>query len=151
MIKLEFFSADIVDYILTSITDFKTLLSTISSAKVFYEVFKAHPRSILCAVAYNEVGGALPQALRLAQCEVVPRYYRCVDVSRLPEENKTVNIKFPSEPSQSAELRKLSANAKIAHELEALFSWRYISYLFVSIYDCFRTCFKTDAKTGPPA
>ncbi|KAK7468956.1 hypothetical protein VKT23_003455 [Stygiomarasmius scandens] len=55
---------DVIDRILQFLPSFSTLYSAILTSKSFYQVYKAHPRSIIRAVAYNVVGPALPQALR---------------------------------------------------------------------------------------
>jgi len=61
------FSSDIIDYLLTSLPDSGTLLSTILVSKSFYEAFQAHPNSILTSVATNQIGPELlPCAIRLA-------------------------------------------------------------------------------------
>ncbi|KAJ7751910.1 hypothetical protein DFH07DRAFT_825852 [Mycena maculata] len=56
---------DIVDRIMTFCPTFGTLQATILVSKAFYRVFQIHPKSITRAVAYNIVGPALPQALRM--------------------------------------------------------------------------------------
>jgi len=55
---------DVIDRILQFLPSFSTLYSAILTSKSFYQVYKAHPRSIIRAVAYNVIGPALPQALR---------------------------------------------------------------------------------------
>jgi len=60
-------SSDIIDYLLTSLPDSGTLLSTILVSKSFYDVFQAHPSSIITSVATNQIGPELlPCAIRLA-------------------------------------------------------------------------------------
>lgn len=60
-------SSDVIDYLLTSLSDSGTLLSTILVSKSFYEVFQAHPSSILTSVATNQISPELlPCAIRLA-------------------------------------------------------------------------------------
>ena len=60
-------SSDIIDYLLTSLPDFATLLSTILVSKSFHEAFQAHPGSILTSVATNHISPELlPCAIRLA-------------------------------------------------------------------------------------
>ncbi|KAJ7882481.1 hypothetical protein B0H13DRAFT_2048093 [Mycena leptocephala] len=58
---------DIVDRIMTFCPTFGTLQSTILVCKAFHRVFQAHPKSITRGVAYNVVGPALPQALRVVR------------------------------------------------------------------------------------
>ncbi|KAJ6629809.1 hypothetical protein B0H10DRAFT_1985439 [Mycena sp. CBHHK59/15] len=56
---------DIVDRIMTFCPDFASLQATACVSKHFYHVYQTHPKSITRAVAYNVVGPALPQALRV--------------------------------------------------------------------------------------
>ncbi|KAJ7501071.1 hypothetical protein B0H11DRAFT_2224908 [Mycena galericulata] len=60
-------SDDILDRILTFCAPFETLKASILVSKSFYRVFRSHPKSITHAVAYNVVGPALPQALRVVR------------------------------------------------------------------------------------
>lgn len=110
-------SADIIDHILTCLPDFKTFLSLVTTTKIFNTTFQARPHSIIRAIAYNEVGHALPQALRLVRCEA--GHFHDADLSDLPEEKTAMNT--PIQPEEACALVK---NAKVAHSLEDLFSWR---------------------------
>ncbi|KAJ7893654.1 hypothetical protein B0H14DRAFT_2684428 [Mycena olivaceomarginata] len=56
---------DIVAHIMTFCSTFGSLHSATLVCYTFHRVFSAHPKSITYAVAYNIVGPALPQALRL--------------------------------------------------------------------------------------
>lgn len=112
-----FVTADVNYHILTSVTDFSTLLSIILTSKALNSVFEAHPHSIIREVAYNEVGSALPQALRLVRCE--PAHCRHAAVEDLPAESDVM-----TRPIDRAEARMLAKKAKIARRFEALFSWR---------------------------
>ncbi|KAJ7234361.1 hypothetical protein B0H12DRAFT_1327696 [Mycena haematopus] len=58
---------DVVDRIMTFCSTFDTLRSTVLVSKAFYRVFQSHPKSITMDVAYNLVGPALPQALRVVR------------------------------------------------------------------------------------
>ncbi|KAJ7137488.1 hypothetical protein C8R43DRAFT_1019503 [Mycena crocata] len=58
---------DIVDRIMTFCPTFGTLQAMVSASKDFRRIFETHPKSITCAVAYNIVGPALPQALRFVR------------------------------------------------------------------------------------
>ncbi|KAJ7848825.1 hypothetical protein B0H14DRAFT_2356546 [Mycena olivaceomarginata] len=59
---------DILDRIMTFCPTFGTLQSTILVSKAFHRVFQAPPKSpIQSTVAYNIVGPALPQALRVVR------------------------------------------------------------------------------------
>ena len=61
-------SPDIIDHLLMSLPDTKTLLSTILVSKSFYNAFRVHPSSILTSVATNQIGPELlPCAIRLTQ------------------------------------------------------------------------------------
>lgn len=117
MSPLETCSADVIDHILTSSTTIGSLQSLSSTSKAIHTIFKAHPQSIIKAVALNEVGEALPQALRLVRC----RNRRHADPMRLPKESEMVG---DDEPITIREARLLSRNAQIVKELEDLFSWR---------------------------
>lgn len=117
MSPLETCSADIIDHLLTSSPNINALLSLSSTSKAIYSVFKAHPQSIIRAVAFNEVGEALPQALRLVRC----RGRRHADPARLPKESEMLN---DDKLITIREAQLLSQNAQIANTLEDLFSWR---------------------------
>ena len=110
---------DLNHQILSSVANFETLGSLILTSKTFNTVFEAHPNSIIRDVAYNEVGSALPQALRLVRCETAN--FRYADVATLPEESDVM-----TRPIEREEARRLAKNAKIAHSFETLFSRRYI-------------------------
>ncbi|KAJ6460528.1 hypothetical protein C8R45DRAFT_1108942 [Mycena sanguinolenta] len=56
---------DIVGQIMVSCPTFGTLEVSALASKAFYRGLRAHPKSITRAVAYNIVGPALPQALRV--------------------------------------------------------------------------------------
>ncbi|KAJ7135218.1 hypothetical protein C8R43DRAFT_1132762 [Mycena crocata] len=56
---------DIVDRIMTFCPTFGTLQAMVSASKDFRRIFDTHPKSITCAVTYNIIGPALPQALRV--------------------------------------------------------------------------------------
>ncbi|KAJ7800929.1 hypothetical protein B0H14DRAFT_3885345 [Mycena olivaceomarginata] len=58
---------DILDRIMSFCPTFGTLQATILVSKAFHRVFQAHPKSITRSVAYNIVGPALPQALRVVR------------------------------------------------------------------------------------
>ncbi|KZT06333.1 uncharacterized protein LAESUDRAFT_812919 [Laetiporus sulphureus 93-53] len=62
-------SQDLVDKILVSLTDFKSLAATILTSKHVYDVFQTRPKSIVAAVACNVVGHAdvLPAAVRMVR------------------------------------------------------------------------------------
>ncbi|KAJ7249142.1 hypothetical protein B0H12DRAFT_708466 [Mycena haematopus] len=56
---------DIVDRIFTFCPTFGTLQSLMLVSKAFYSIYQTHPKSVTRSVAYNIVGPALPQALRV--------------------------------------------------------------------------------------
>lgn len=56
---------DILDRVLMHLRDFNTLSAAIKICKSVYDVFEAHPKSIVQAVAYNIAGPALPDAIRV--------------------------------------------------------------------------------------
>src|ERR1700691_1403842 len=103
-------TADVNNQILTSVANFQTLLSLRLTSKRFNTVFKAHPNTIIRDVAYNEVGAALPQALRLVRCEIA--HFRYATVGELPEETDVM-----TDPIEPQEAHMLAKNAKIAHAL----------------------------------
>lgn len=116
-------STDIVHQILVSVPNFKSLLSLLLTSKLFNDVFEAHPHGIVRDVAHNQVGPALPQALRLVRCETAG--YRFKDVADLPAEDDIMK-----QPITRAEARVLAQNAYVAYTLEDVFSRRYISISF---------------------
>ena len=58
---------DVIDRILTSLTDFDALRSTIVTSKEAYNVFLCRKQSIVRSVALNVVGPSLEQALCLVR------------------------------------------------------------------------------------
>ncbi|KAJ7130905.1 hypothetical protein C8R46DRAFT_1141429 [Mycena filopes] len=58
-------SDDILDRVLTLLSDFESLRATILSSKAAYAVFTARPQSIIRAVAQNLLGPALLSAIHL--------------------------------------------------------------------------------------
>lgn len=111
---------DIVDRILSFCPDVPTLSSAILTSKSFYHIFQARPQSILRAVAYNEVGPALPQALRFIRTKLAKEDAEedesDAEPWTIPDE--TNNILLIS----AAELRSLSSCVSITQALEDLFS-----------------------------
>ncbi|KAJ8081550.1 hypothetical protein PM082_007395 [Marasmius tenuissimus] len=106
---------DIVHGILVSSPDFVTLGNMILIAKVFHDVFRLYPTSTLGAVAYNVVGPALPQALRVIR-------YEDPDLDE-PETDWTGADEYtPIEPEKIPELVEIATTAK---SLEDLFSLRH--------------------------
>jgi len=114
-------SSDIIDYLLTSLPDSGTLLSTILVSKSFYEAFQAHPNSILTSVATNQIGPELlPCAMRLAHFNR-DEYLasRANYVQNFPLERK-----FTRNGAQvvTPYLAALTKNDKVVTEMELFFS-----------------------------
>jgi hypothetical protein len=109
---------DAIYRILRCLSDHGSLQSSILACKSFHEVFQAHPKSILRAVARNITGSALPQALTLARSQLSPeRVDRKTAIADVIKVDETI-ITFD-------EVRLLEANADVVWELEDLFSLRY--------------------------
>ncbi|KAH7910115.1 hypothetical protein BJ138DRAFT_1009494 [Hygrophoropsis aurantiaca] len=117
--KSPFSNADVTDGILSSLPDFNTLHSAILTSKSIYTVFHDRPHSTIRAVAFNQIGPALPQALRLVRCERANLWLRPVD--ELLGEDEL--LKHPVITSE--EVRMLVEKVKVADALEDLFSCRY--------------------------
>jgi hypothetical protein len=109
--------SDILDRVLSFISDFKTLQTVLITSRALYDVFQAHPHSIVRAVAHNVVGPALPQALRVIRCDG-----NTLDV--VLEDNVLSQAITPGE----AQL--LSQFSTTVNDLENIFSLRYHSFLF---------------------
>ncbi|KAF8209525.1 hypothetical protein K438DRAFT_1811206 [Mycena galopus ATCC 62051] len=109
---------DIVDRIMTFCPTFSTLRSTILVSKAFYRVFQTRPNSITRAVAYNIVGPALPQALRVLKYPYDK--YAALDsnpaemAAACPEEHDPV---IAAEDEEA-----LSQNSQVIAELEDIYS-----------------------------
>ncbi|KIJ60910.1 hypothetical protein HYDPIDRAFT_116592 [Hydnomerulius pinastri MD-312] len=113
-----FVNADLVDRILTSLPDFSSLVSTILTSKAVYAVYKAHPTSIQRAVAYNLVGSALPEALRLVRCRRRGMTLKPPN-ELLGEDDIVKNPQLTRD-----EIKDLVGISGSAKRLEELFSWR---------------------------
>ncbi|KAG1750068.1 hypothetical protein EDB19DRAFT_1677713 [Suillus lakei] len=113
-----FANADLVECVLTSLPDFHCLASTILTSKAIHNVFQQHPRSVVRSVAYNLVGPALPQALRVVRCQNAQLYYKPVG-ELLGEDDIQKNPVLSSE-----DITSLVAISTSVQELESLFSWR---------------------------
>ncbi|KAJ7034269.1 hypothetical protein C8F04DRAFT_903450, partial [Mycena alexandri] len=116
---------DIVDRIMTFCPTFSALQSTILASKAFYSIFQTHPKSIMRAVAYNIVGPALPQALRVVRYE-----YHNDDSDIRQAKDLTPNElaeKCPEDHTPSVitaqEKRMLLENSEIVDELEDVYSF----------------------------
>ncbi|KAJ7137520.1 hypothetical protein C8R43DRAFT_607943 [Mycena crocata] len=103
---------DIVDRIMTFCPTLATLRSMILVSKDFHRIFQTHPKSITREVAYNIVGPALPQALR------VLRYpYPAADEE---DEDEEVEIPVVLATACPEEHEVDSITADEAHKLEEL-------------------------------
>ena len=94
------------------------------SCRFLYNVFKAGHQAIASAVALNQIGPALPQALRLARTEVAGLHQ--VKVNDLPREDLILSVPVGITGRESAILAR---NAEAVSELENLFSWKYVTIL----------------------
>ncbi|KAJ7821370.1 hypothetical protein B0H14DRAFT_2831422 [Mycena olivaceomarginata] len=114
---------DIVDRILTFCPTFTTLQSMILVSKAFYAVFQTHPKSITRAVAYNIVGPALPQALRVIRFPLVNLDGTLRDEKEDPD---TLATTLPEEHSPSIitaeEQQVLQENSTVVETLEDIYS-----------------------------
>jgi hypothetical protein len=122
--------------------NFSTLLSLILTSKQVHTVFQTRPHFITCAVAYNQLGSVLPQALTLVRCRAAGLLQ--LDVSKLPEEADALRQETSRE-----EIKLLARNVKVATELEDLFSWRYCPLSHPTITDTY-TATGIDLKTEHP-
>ncbi|KAJ7898993.1 hypothetical protein B0H13DRAFT_2664456 [Mycena leptocephala] len=118
---------DIVDRIMTFCPTFATLQSAILVSKAFHSVFQSHPKSITRAVAYNVIGPALPQALRVVRYP----YYDDDGDRRPPVQAKDLDpthmaATCPEEHSAivvtAEEKDKLQENSKVVDALENIYS-----------------------------
>jgi hypothetical protein len=110
-------SGDIVYIILTALPDFSTLLSTIVASKDINTVFETHPSSIIRGVVDNQVGPALPQALRLVRLCELPDSERSLE--NTPEEAGILDT-----PITRKQAWELGRNSRVTRQLEALYSFR---------------------------
>jgi hypothetical protein len=104
---------DTVDRVLTFLSSFIDLRSAILSSQAFYTVFNARPSSIVEAVAYNEVGPALPQALMVLRYKTKDPWPEGASLS----------------PISCREAQFLSKNTAVVKALEDLFSSRHVQTL----------------------
>ncbi|KAJ7791634.1 hypothetical protein B0H14DRAFT_2934859 [Mycena olivaceomarginata] len=89
---------DIVAHIMTFCSTFGSLHSATLVCHTFHRVFSAHPKSITYAVAYNIVGPALPQALRLLRPAAIDPI---ILATNCPEEHDTASLITAKEKSSS--------------------------------------------------
>jgi hypothetical protein len=122
--------------------NFSTLLSLILTSKQVYAVFQTRPHLIACAVAYNQLGSVLPQALTLVRRQTAGLLQP--DASKLLKEADAVHQGISHD-----EIRMLARNAKTVTEWENLFSWRYYPPSQFTMPDIY-TVIGTDGKTEHP-
>ncbi|KAJ6541070.1 hypothetical protein DFH09DRAFT_1041602 [Mycena vulgaris] len=114
---------DIVDRIMTFCPTFGSLQATILVSKAFHRVFQTHPKSITRAVAYNIVGPALPQAIRVLRYPYNGQYDGNPGPPDDPVEMATA---CPEEHEPSVitadEKWRLQENSKVVEKLENIYS-----------------------------
>ncbi|KAJ7143936.1 hypothetical protein C8R44DRAFT_846044 [Mycena epipterygia] len=106
---------DILDRILTFCPTFASLEATMLVSKAFYRVFQTHPKSIAWAVAYNVVGPAFPQALRVIRFPYPDPDGTSLDPAACPE-NRIASMITPQEKAQ------LEKNSRVPARLEDIYS-----------------------------
>ncbi|KAH7913801.1 hypothetical protein BJ138DRAFT_1124096 [Hygrophoropsis aurantiaca] len=117
-----FVNSDLTDRILTNLPSFGTLQATILTSKSIHAVFCRRRKSIIRAVAYNQIGPALPQALRLVRCKQAQRRKKqpVTDV----EENLRTHPELEDPDISNREIKALPSKASVVQELENTFSYR---------------------------
>ena len=116
---------DVIDRILTTLPDYRSLAATVLSSKVFWKAFDAHHRGVLRHVARNMYGGALPMALRLARVQIrwpVIQHLTTADVESLDPETQITE----ETDLTGLEAKILMDNFIISQELAILFCQRYV-------------------------
>ena len=100
---------DVIDHVLLHLPDFETLAAVLCTSRVFYSVFDVHPHSIAQSIAWNVVGSALPQAIRVVLAQ---------DGRSLPDEPSVLT----EHTLTRDECQQLQDNAAIVCKYENLFS-----------------------------
>lgn len=115
-------SSDVLDHILTSISDFPTLLSFILVTKGVHTVFESRPNSIIRTVAEHQVGPALPQALRVVRLgdDANEQSVEKKELRNLHQEKDVLTSGITRQ-----EAWRLGQNSTVAYAFEALYSSRY--------------------------
>ena len=132
-------SSDLIHEIFVRIGDVATLYAAICTSKAYYEVFKAHPKSILRAVLHNTVGPAFPAAARLAHYLDAPDS----SVVQLPSEDHFADLDWII-PGRL--VRRLEQRATAVQTLEDFYSQRWFTSRHTNI-ECTHQNF-TDIKTA---
>ncbi|KAJ7234352.1 hypothetical protein B0H12DRAFT_1327689 [Mycena haematopus] len=120
---------DIVDRIMTFCSTLDTLRSTVLVSKVFYRVLQTHPgpKSIMRAVAYNIVGPALPQALRVVRYPYLEFAYALYNVYTFDGNLSAMAAACPEELHSviiPGHEQGLLENARVVAALEDIYSLR---------------------------
>ena len=111
---------DLVYRILVSLPDFACLKSVLLASNAFLSTFSMFQRTITHSIAYNEIGYALPQALKLI---------RAVSSSGVIDYSVSEDT-WDQTPITPYEARSMAKNAVVARELEDIFSWRCCPFNF---------------------
>lgn len=120
VMKLTDVGDDIIDHILTSLPDFKTLYAGLRISKSFNNVYRVHPNSILQNVANNLMGPAYPSAMKLLWSDLdLLRQH----VDMLKDEQCFLNLG----PLKRWHIISLEKVAKIVQELQELFRMKYVT------------------------
>jgi predicted metalloendopeptidase len=118
---------DVIDLLLSSSPDLRSLAAFTRVSKRIYRVYQARFRSIRTAVAVNEVGDAFPQAIRLARLQI--EYHNETLVMEKDDVEKYL-LEVPDETNLDLtvadwnEATTLSKNAQILKEFELFYSRR---------------------------
>ena len=113
---------DVFHEILEDSPDFATLRAANRISKKHYEVFQAHPKSIIRAVATNVVGPALLPAMRMADYLHRRSSQRTVSIESLPKEEDFADFDM----TKAGDLVPyLETNAHAVHVLRDFYSSRH--------------------------
>lgn len=111
---------DVLDYILGCVSDLYTLSSIVQVSKRLHAVYMERQHSLRAAVARNEIGPALPAALRLARHQTDQKTNRHDFNWRSLTEDSEYDIDWVM-------AQELRAYAVAVRELEAFYSQTYVS------------------------
>ena len=122
------FDLDLIDLILTTLCDIRSLRSFVLSSKFVHNVFRARRASILSAVVSNYLGPATPSAMRLAKVMIDTKSYWHGWLAPLPAPKLPREEEFrPYDPCfivTTQEANVLATNHDVVLELESVYSWR---------------------------
>ncbi|EPQ51519.1 hypothetical protein GLOTRDRAFT_96271 [Gloeophyllum trabeum ATCC 11539] len=105
---------DILVHIMQFLPDFSSLSAMVPVSRQIHDIFKHHPIYVVRSVAYNQIGPALPQALRVVRHCQNDDHGR--DPSKWPSEEEVLNTLITPQ-----EAHILARNARIVLELEGLY------------------------------